>query len=289
MRWSEIETWPNHDISRRIAGPVHRWHVQETGQGPLLLLLHGAGGSTHSWRDVIPLLATDHRVVAIDLPGHGFTQLGGRQRSGLQTMADDIAALAAQEGWTPKAMIGHSAGGAVALELAHQLLSPRGQPPLIIGINAALGTFPGLAGLLFPALAKMLSVMPFSAALFSGTSSKPERVANLIASTGSQLVPAGTELYRRLVADRDHVDGTLQMMAQWDLKPLLEVLPDIPNPTMLIAAENDKTVPPAVSEDSALRMKAANCTMVDGLGHLAHEEDPSRIAALIRNALETLD
>ena len=50
-----------------------RWHVQMMGTGPQVLLLHGAGAATHSWRDVAPLLARDFTVIAPDLPGHGFT------------------------------------------------------------------------------------------------------------------------------------------------------------------------------------------------------------------------
>ena len=49
------------------------WNVVEAGQGPVVLLVHGTAASVHSWRDVIPLLATTHRVIAMDLPGHGGT------------------------------------------------------------------------------------------------------------------------------------------------------------------------------------------------------------------------
>ena len=98
MDWNTINTWPNADLSRRVQGPVHRWHVQEAGQGKTILLLHGAGGSTHNYRDMIPVLAHDFRVVAIDLPGQGFTQLGARHRCGLDPMAQDIAALSPKKG-----------------------------------------------------------------------------------------------------------------------------------------------------------------------------------------------
>lgn len=280
--WEQIENWPNAHLSRQIVGPVHRWHVQSAGDGPELLLLHGAGGSTHSWRDLIPLLAEDHRLSALDLPGHGFTTLGARNRCGLQAMAEDIAALASAEGWAPSAIIGHSAGGAVALELS-QLLPQR---PMVIGLNAALGTFPGLAGILFPALAKLLASMPFTATLFSGASSNQARIAALIDSTGSKLSPQGLELYRRLVADRQHVDGALKMMAQWTLEPLLARLERLDTPTVLFAATNDKTVPPDVAQTTAAKLPNGRYELIKDLGHLAHEEDPDLIAKLIRTALE---
>ena len=66
--------WPNRQYSRFVEAAGMRWHVQVMGQGPALLLLHGTGAATHSWRDVMPKLAGHYTVVAIDLPGHAFTQ-----------------------------------------------------------------------------------------------------------------------------------------------------------------------------------------------------------------------
>ena len=65
--------WPNRAFSRFVQAGGLRWHVQVMGQGPVVLLLHGTGASTHSLRDLAPLLAEHFTVVAPDLPGHGFT------------------------------------------------------------------------------------------------------------------------------------------------------------------------------------------------------------------------
>ena len=53
--------WPNREASRFVEAAGLRWHVQVMGAGPVLLLLHGTGASTHSWRDVMPKLAAIHR------------------------------------------------------------------------------------------------------------------------------------------------------------------------------------------------------------------------------------
>ena len=65
----DLAGWPHAEHSRLIHVKPHRWHVQIMGQGPDLLFLHGAGGATHSWRDVLPLLAPHYRCIAVDLPG----------------------------------------------------------------------------------------------------------------------------------------------------------------------------------------------------------------------------
>ena len=249
------------------------------GAGPLLVLLHGAGGSCHSWRHLMPLLAADHRVVAIDLPGQGFTRRGNPGRAGLEATAEDIAALCAAQGWTPAALIGHSAGAAIALRLAQTLSEP---PRAVIGINAALGRFEGVAGWLFPVLAKILSVSPFVPRLFARLNGTEAAVARLLGSTGSRIEPAGLAQYRRLIGDPDHVDATLAMMAQWRLDPLLAALPALDVPCLLIAGENDRTVPPAVSRRAAERMPQGRLAALPGTGHLAHEEDADAVAALMR-------
>lgn len=74
----EGRDWPNRGSSRFVEAGGLRWHVQVMGEGPALLLLHGTGAATHSWRDIAPLLAKTHTVVAMDLPGHGFTAMPAR-------------------------------------------------------------------------------------------------------------------------------------------------------------------------------------------------------------------
>ena len=270
--------WPNRASSRRIDVAPHRWHVQVMGTGPHILLIHGAGGATHSWRGLMPILAQTHTVIAPDLPGQGFTRMGSRSRCGLDAMAEDMAALLAHEGWAPQAIIGHSAGAAIALRLAEILPAP---PRAIIGINAALGPFEGIAGWLFPIFAKLLALNPFVPRLFARLSGGAPRVRTLLASTGSDLDEAGIAFYTRLVADPGHVDGTLAMMAQWNLTGLLARLPALDVPTLFITSPNDQAVPPATSDRASARMKAAQIVSIPGHGHLVHEEDAAAVAGVI--------
>ena len=282
MDWArDLADWPLSDISRRIAHRPHRWHVQETGHGPTLLLLHGAGASTHSWRDLIPDLARDHHVVALDLPGQGFTAMGARGRLGLVPMAADIAALIAAEGWQPRIIVGHSAGAALALRLALDLP----ESPRVVGINAALSPFEGLAGWLFPVLAKVLALNPLTALAFTARGNRHARARRLIESTGSRLPDRGIGYYARLIGDRSHVEGTLQMMAQWDVTALLDALPALRAPCLLIIGEADRAVPTEVSDRAAARLPDARRARLPDLGHLAHEEAPAEIAGMIRGFL----
>lgn len=278
MDWSRHSgDWPMSAQSRFVLCKPHKWHVQELGRGPTVLLVHGAGGATQSWRHLMPILAETFHVIAVDLPGQGFTRLGARQRCGLEPMAEDLARLCAAEGWQPRAIIGHSAGAAIALQMA-LTLNP---VPRVVGINAALGNFRGLAGVVFPLMAKALAMTPWVAQLFTASAARPQSVTRLIEGTGSRLPDTDLRWYRALVSDRAHVDSTLSMMAQWDLGPLLRALPRHPAKTLLITGDADKAVPPEVSAEAASRMPDARVVSLAGLGHLAHEEDAPATAAPI--------
>ena len=278
MRWpDEASDWPLTQHSRIVECTPHRWHVQEAGSGPTLILIHGAGAATQSWRSLFPLLIKNFHVVAFDLPGQGFTRLGNRARCGLDPMAHDIARLMAQEGWTPDLYVGHSAGAAIALRLSE---TPETAAP-VFGINAALGNFKGVAGWLFPLTAKFLALAPFTAELFVATSSSHKNITRLINGTGSKLPSEDLVLYQRLAANRDHVDATLAMMAQWSLDALLRRLPSLETNTFFIATEKDKAVPISDSQNAANAMPNARCSVMPALGHLAHEEAPQMFADLI--------
>lgn len=290
MDWArDLPDWPLSHLSRRITCAPHRWHVQETGTGPTVLLLHGAGASTHTWRGIIPILAQQNHVVALDMPGQGFSQAGTRNRLGLKGMTEDITALCRQQDWRPAVLIGHSAGACLALNLCRVLQSPAGATPQVIGINAALGHFDGIAGWLFPMLAKLMALNPMTALAFSIGPNPLRRAERLVSGTGSHLDPEGLRLYARLISDRGHVDGTLKMMAQWDIDPLLNDLPRIAARCLLLTASEDRAVPPDVSERAARRLPNATLRRLDGLGHLMHEEAPDAVAGLILDWLEQAD
>lgn len=278
MRWPRDATnWPMREFSRHVLCKPHRWHVQEAGSGPLVLLIHGAGGATQSYRHLFPILAQSYHVIAIDLPGQGFTQLGGHRRCGLDAMAEDLLRLIHHLDLKPDLIVGHSAGVPLALCLTELGLRPQYG---IVGINAALGNFKGVAGWLFPAMAKLLAATPFTAELFCATTT-PSSVHKLITGTGSKLGPEDEDLYLRLARDKGHVGATLSMMAQWSLDELLGRLSDIDITTTFIVGENDKAVPPQTSHDAAEKMPKAQVISLKSLGHLAHEEDPQIIAQII--------
>ncbi len=274
----EGASWPNREISRFVEAGRIRWHVQISGEGPPLLLLHGTGAASHSWRDLIPDLATDFQVVAPDLPGHGFTDTPTLSGLSLPGMAAGVSELLHTLDIRPALVVGHSAGAAILIRMA---LDGRISPAAIISLNGALLPFGGDANPVASSLAKVLFLNPFAPRLFAWTFATRD-AERLIERAGSSIEARGLELYRRLASRPSHVGAALGMMANWDLVGLNADLPQLKAPLLLVVGSNDR----AISPDDAARVLRlvpnARIAALDGLGHLAHEEDPAAVAGLIR-------
>jgi magnesium chelatase accessory protein len=289
--------WPLHEHSRFVQSGGLRWHVQllpgptptQAPGAPCVLLLHGTGASTHSWRDVAPLLAQHAQVISLDLPGHAFTGMPpggvGSPQLTLPGMARAVHGLLQTLQLSPTLVVGHSAGAAIAVRMCLDgLIHPR----RIIGLNAALLPLGGLAGRLFSPAAKLLAAAPLVPRLFAWHATEPAVLQRLLHSTGSTLDATGTALYQRLVRSPAHAAGALGMMANWDLPTLSRHLPQLAVPLDLMVGTRDRTVPP----EQALRVlellvpaARGEFVQLEGLGHLAHEERPERVAGLITQHL----
>ncbi len=279
LSWKiEGRDWPHREHSRFIESGGLRWHVQVMGAGPVMLLLHGTGASTHSWRGLAPLLARHFTIVAPDLPGHGFTSAPARGGLALAAMARSVAQLLVTLDVAPEFVIGHSAGAAVALRM---VLDDAVRPRAATAINGALLPFSGVASVAFPALARVLFLNPFATRIIVHMARDPAAVERVIRGTGSTLDAAGYDFYHRLLGNERHVAATIGMMAAWDLVPLKRDLPKLHLPLTLIAAEGDRAVPPDVARDVAALVAGSKVVAVPDLGHLAHEEAPDAIAAII--------
>lgn len=95
------------------------YYYEVHGQGEPLLLLHGGLGSIDMFGPVLPALAADRRVIAVDLHGHGRTALGDRPIS-LIDMGDDMAVVLQELGYDRVDVLGYSMGGGVGFRFAVQ-------------------------------------------------------------------------------------------------------------------------------------------------------------------------
>ena len=272
--------WPNRLNSEFIKSDNYNSHIQKFGStGKKLLLIHGTGASSHSWYPLIENLNLEFEILCLDLPGHGFTRELVRQKKQLMIIVDQISLLLRNIDFYPNIIMGHSAGAAVAYELAKKIETK----PNTIAINAAFGQFSGLAGVAFPYFAKIASSTTIPARFLSLLASKEEIVRKLIASTGSIIPEPQIKCYQYLFSNTEHVDGTLQLMADWDLGYFLDRLPEETAPIHFLVGDKDTTVPPHISKSWDQSMPNSSLTQFNGLGHLLHEESPSTVSTILEN------
>ncbi|AWW75513.1 alpha/beta hydrolase [Erythrobacter sp. KY5] len=289
LNWNrEGRIWPHRDASSFVRLGSANWHVQRMGEvgTPRILLLHGTGASVHSWRGVMPALAGEFEMLACDLPRHAFTQGHLPDDTSLLRMARTIRRLLDETAFAPDMIVGHSAGAALALQLAldHGFRGP------IVGLNSALRPFPGLAAQVFPAIAKVLFVNPFVPRIFSAAASfGGEADRFLYKSTNSRIDTEGLACYSALLKNPRHTKGALAMMANWDLPTLRTRMSEVANPVLLVHSTDDAAIPLDWAKEAHSWLPTSRLEVLGGLGHLAHEEEPERAAQMIREfAAETL-
>jgi magnesium chelatase accessory protein len=247
-----------------------------------MLLVHGTGASTHSWAALAPLLARRFKVVAFDLPGHGFTDLPDPQGLSLPAMAGEVSELLRVLGLHPDVAVGHSAGAAI---LARMCLDGKIAPTTLISLNGAFLPLRGLPIQFLSPLTKFLVGIPAVPRLIAMRAADESAVRRLLDGTGSKLAPEGLELYRRLFATPNHVAAALGMMANWRLDALERGLSALLPALVLVVGDNDRTISPADAARVRDRVPGARIVSLPGLGHLAHEEAPDIVADIIDQAV----
>lgn len=286
LDWTrEGPTWPNAAASRLVSAGDVTFHVQTLGQGPVALLIHGTGASTHSWRHLVPLLAPRLTLVMLDLPGHAFSSAPGAAAMTLPAMAGAVRRLLDTLGIAPMLAIGHSAGAAILLRLELDGgFAPRAQ----IGLNAALLPFGGVAAVVFSPLARLLAANDFTIGLLARRAADRMRVDEVLRGTGSNLPADDVAFYHRLFAARGHVAGAVQMMAGWDLAPLQRDLPRLRSRLVLLAGSDDRAIPPDQAFVTRERVPGSEVRYLRGVGHLAHEENAPLVAGHILDIVEAV-
>jgi magnesium chelatase accessory protein len=256
------------------------WHVQVSGTGPTLVLLHGTGSSAHSWAQVLPALAQVATVVAPDLPGHGFTTGATVASLTLPRVAAELdALLGALQVGVPAATVGHSAGAPLAMRWA--LDSARG-PRVILGFNPSLIAPPAVYTRLLGPLITPLATSSPVASLLASIATRTALVNRLLDSTRSRVPDIQRQRYAQLFRNPSHIRGAMGLMAAADLPAIQLQGSTLGRAMTFVVGAGDEWVPErplrAVIESS---FPLATVERWEG-GHLLHEEDPDRAAAFIR-------
>ncbi len=255
-----------------VEGIEMHYRVWDSDREPLgnILLVHGFGASTFSWRYTAPALQKNgYRVVALDLPGFGLTE----RKIGFNHSSEARAAVAWQllemidEGsdWH---LVGHSMGGATVTAMALQ--KPDQVKSMVLAAGALSTADRSRINWLFryPPLGRWLRVL---SPRFLLTEKNVERM--LASAYGRSLTADEVEGYFQPIAIKDS-DLVLIELIKSSENPLMDRVADLKMPVLLIWGENDSWVPLQQGQNLLERFSSAELVVLPGEGHCPMETNP---------------
>jgi 4,5:9,10-diseco-3-hydroxy-5,9,17-trioxoandrosta-1(10),2-diene-4-oate hydrolase len=257
------------------------------GEGPPLVLLHALGENALDWSWVLPALARGRRVYAPDLPG--ITGDGGGVADfSPGSFALFLAGFLDALGIERAAIAGNSLGGLVALRLA--LSDPARVSALCLVDSAGLGRTVTYA-LRAPTLPGYGEVAIAWTKTPPGAAGRAWMRANLLFAH-PHLVPAGWLAEQRSLARRPGFLEAALAALRAQISPggqrevLLEDLPSLTMPTLVVWGARDRVFPRRQAQSAADRLKEGSLAVLPDCGHLPQVERPDRFAAVLGRFLD---
>jgi pimeloyl-ACP methyl ester carboxylesterase len=266
----------------------HEVSYRDVGEGPVLLLLHGIAGSSRAWRDVMPALAGDFRLIAPDLLGHGESAkpLGdyslGAYASG---MRDFLGVLGVERA----TLVGQSFGGGVAMQLAYQ--HPEVCERLVLVDSGGLGrevspllraaTLPlaeYVLPVIFPAFVKERGDSVSRFLLRRGIRSG--RAAEMWLAYRSLTESDNRKAFVRTM--RSVIDPGGQTVSALDRLYLAAAVP-----TLIVWGEDDPIIPVSHAHTAHEVIDGSRLEILPGVGHFPHVEAPERFVEVLRDFIAT--
>jgi pimeloyl-ACP methyl ester carboxylesterase len=259
----------------------------EAGEGPVLLLIHGIGGSLENWGDAIEPLSRTHKVIAPDLPGHGASAAGGGDYS-IGAFASSLRDLLVALGHERATLVGHSLGGGIAMQFTYQfpemverliLVSSGGLGPEVSPVLRA-AALPG-ADLFIAATAGIgQRVGPTIGRGLGRLGLRPSAdVAEVARGYGSLSDPVRRSAF--LATVRGVIGTAGQRVDASDRLYLAEAMP-----VLILWGERDSIIPVRHGEDAHERIPGSRFQVFDGVGHLPQIEAPLRFVSAIKGFLD---
>jgi pimeloyl-ACP methyl ester carboxylesterase len=255
---------------------------QEAASGPPVVLIHGLGASSFSWRETVKAISTTHKTYAVDLPGFGKSPAAGVAPT-MRAQAVKLAEWIGKQGFSqPLNIIGHSMGGGVSLYLADPavggtlninkmvLLAPVAYPP----------ENPPLGGALAALEAAIKSPLDIPAEL---SRELAKRVLEWAYANKSLVTPAQIDGYARGLSTKEQLTALVNHAKS--LRDIALSFGAIKIKPLLIWGEKDSFVDPALGTQLARDLGGNPPEIIPQCGHIPQEEKPAETNALIKKFL----
>lgn len=275
------KTWPPTGQFLTVDG--HRVHAHVEGQGPDVVLIHGAGGNTRDFTfDLVKRLSPRFRVIAFDRPGLGYSDDIGARGVSPTGQAEVLQAAARQLGVRNPIVLGHSYGGSVAMAWA--VLDPANTRGLVLvagatmpwegGLDAWYHVTGGAVGgaTIVPLLTAFVSEARTESALTGIFAPDP-----VPSGYGSWVGPGLTLRRSSLRANGRQVKALKE-----NLIAMSPSYPTLPMPVELLHGTADRTVYATVHSIPLSKiLPRATLTLIEGAGHMPHHSHPDLVVQSI--------
>ena len=269
----------------------HRRAFRRAGTGSTILLIHGIGDNSITWRGVFGDLATDHHVIAPDLLGHGQSAKprGDYSIGGFANAMRDLLSVLDVERAT---VVGHSLGAGVAMQFAYQFPDRCERLVLVGAGGVSRSVSPVLRAATLPGSSFAISLMerPAISRLVHVGVSLLEK-SNL--SLGLD-APEVVRLIEDLPDYRTRSAFIRTLRAVVDLRGQVVTMLDrcyltAGMPTQLIWGTRDAIVPAHHAQIARTAMPGSRLELFEGAGHFPFRADPARFLAVVRDFIDTTE
>lgn len=259
-------------------------HYKQAGQGePAILLLHGFGASTYSWREVIQPLGEIGRVIAFDRPAFGLTERplpgewNGDNPYSPAAQVDLVFALMDSLGIESAILVGNSAGGTVAMNAA--LAHPERVRALVL-VDAAVYSGGGTPGFLRP-LFQTPQMDRLGILLARSISTRGMEILSTAWHDQSRITPEIIANYRKPLQVNNWDVGLWQLTRSSQESDLPNRLGELNLPVLVVTGDDDRIVPTENSLRLAQEIPGASLAVFENCGHLPQEECPGAFLAAV--------
>jgi pimeloyl-ACP methyl ester carboxylesterase len=261
-----------------------RVHAVDVGAGERtpVLFVHGLGGRWQNWLENIPRIARRRRVVAIDLPGFGRSQMP-REAISIAAYADVVDRVCDLFELESVALVASSMGGLIAAELALRFPQRLERLALVSPVAARMGDFdPAPATALLAALARTRLGTPAGIrAIIARPRSRHVAFATVVRHP-TRIAP---DMLWELAGGQgaDGFAGAFAAMLSHDLR---EELARVAVPALIVHGREDMIVPLADSLWLAQSLPSGQLEIFEDTGHLAMVERPRRFNDALERFLD---
>jgi pimeloyl-ACP methyl ester carboxylesterase len=256
-----------------------RMHYRDRGSGPAILLLHGSNSSLFTWEGWAQSLASSHRVVTMDLPGHGLTGPDPQERYSAAAMSDVIDQFATAVGLVRFSIGGNSMGGNVAW---HYALAHPDRVERLILVDSG-----GLPRREPRPIAPRLLASPLVGPILRWVTPRfiVERSVRDVYGDPTRIAKSDIDRYDAFLLRAGNREATRERLAGHE-DSLYTRLGEIHAPTLILWGSADRWILPKYADEFHARIPSSRVVVFPGLGHVPMEEDPQRSVEVVKEFLD---